>query len=783
LISVFQAALHKLPKAVAMIRAADRVVVYANERCLEMFAGSLGPHGFVGQPFAASENAAGGEDFERKIADQFARGATHALYEAERRRKSGEIVFIQATVTQLSDPAEGALWMAVIEDITAFKRAAMALEETNRDLADALTGSEQSFQRIVESGMFGMFRGKLPPSPEAGVVQANAAFCQLLGWSETEILGGALRAPAPLFAPENRAEALRSAEQLRLHGFSALQETELVRKNGTRVPVLIGAALTSELDFVAIVLDRSDYKAKELALRASQARFEAISTAGVIGVAVGTPAGAITDLNEACARMIGYSREEFLAQKLDFTQLTPAEWIDVTLEARRQLRERGFAEPYKKRLSHKDGRTVPVLIAAVQLTDGDSLGLLIDLSDQERTEAALKTTEEQLRQAQKMEAIGRLAGGVAHDFNNILSVILGYAEMIREAHAEDDAVRSDAEEIHQAASRAANLTKQLLLFTRQQVAETKVVDLNQTLSGMHNMLERLVGEDIELVTCAGRRLGKVRADPAHLEQVVLNLVVNARDAMPAGGTLTLETCNAEGPEHAGQVLLKVSDNGSGMDATTQARIFEPFFTTKEKDKGTGLGLSTVFGIVEQANGSIAVQSELGKGSTFTIALPRVDADLEQLTVGEPARGSKPGQETILLVEDEPEVRRIARKILEGGGYRVIEVSSPLEALDVFERERGIDIVITDVVMPQMNGVELIRRLQTKATAGSPLRVLCMSGYTDDETARHGLKEQRVPFLQKPFTPNSLRQKVREVLDAPVARGSGEIEAVRTTGKS
>jgi PAS domain S-box-containing protein len=782
LISVFQAALHRLPKAVAMMRVRDRVVVYANQRALDMFESSAGPHGFVGQPFTASVDAGGGDEFERVVAEQFERGEPQAVYEAERRRKSGEVVWVQATVTQVSDPTQGELWMAVVEDVTPFKRAAIALEAANRELADALTGSEQSFQRIVDSGMFGMFRGKLPPAPDAGVLQANQAFCQLLGWSEAEIQAGALRAPSTLFTPEGRGAALLLAESLRTRGFSPLSETELVRKDGSRVPVLIGAALSSELDFVAIVLDRSDYKQKEAALQASQARFNAISTAGVIGVAVGTREG-VVDINEAAARMLGYSRAEFLERKLDFTQLTPPESAPAAQEAWRQLRERGFAEPYKRRLIHKSGVTVPVLIAAVQLPDGASLGLLIDLSEQERTESALKTTEEQLRQAQKMEAIGRLAGGVAHDFNNILSVILGYAEMIREEHGEDEAVRGDADEIHQAASRAANLTKQLLLFTRQQVPETSLVDLNQTLSGMHNMLERLLGEDIELETRACRLLGKVRADPAHLEQVVLNLVVNARDAMPAGGTLRLETCNAERPEQRGHVLLKVTDTGSGMSTATKARIFEPFFTTKDKDKGTGLGLSTVFGIVEQANGTIHVDSELGKGTTFTIALPCVEAEPEEVAAGEPERASKAGHETILLVEDEPEVRRIARKILEGGGYRVLEVKSPLEALEVFERERDIQLVLTDVVMPQMNGVELIRRLQEKGRAGAPLRVLCMSGYTDDETTRHGLKEQRVPFLQKPFTPNSLRQKVREVLDGPLTRGSGLMAAVRPAAKS
>jgi two-component system cell cycle sensor histidine kinase/response regulator CckA len=396
-----------------------------------------------------------------------------------------------------------------------------------------------------------------------------------------------------------------------------------------------------------------------------------------------------------------------------------------------------------------------------------------EVAQRERAESALRQTEEQFRQAQKMEAVGRLAGGVAHDFNNVLSVILSYGEMMLEALKEDDPMHGDVEEVLKAAKRAADLTKQLLMFSRQQVLEPKVLDLNEVLGGMAKMLRRLVGEDVELSMATAAALGTVRADRGSIEQIVMNLAVNARDAMPRGGKLTIETANvvldeAFAREHLGAkagpaVLLAVSDSGTGMDRATQARIFEPFFTTKEQGKGTGLGLSTVFGIVQQSGGSIWVYSEVGVGSTFKVYLPVTGTG----TVAEPHATQPPatlrGSETILLVEDEEQVRAVARGILKRQGYRVVVAQSAGEALLLCESHEGaIDLLLSDVVMPRMSGPELARRL---AALRPGMKILCMSGYTDDAVVRHGALEAGIAFIQKPFTPDSLTRKVRDVLDA------------------
>jgi signal transduction histidine kinase len=388
-----------------------------------------------------------------------------------------------------------------------------------------------------------------------------------------------------------------------------------------------------------------------------------------------------------------------------------------------------------------------------------------------RAEQALRLSEEQLRQAQKMEAIGRLAGGVAHDFNNLLSVILTYVELTANALAVGDPLRDDLMEAHKAATRAAALTRQLLLFSRQQVTERIVVDLHELLRGMIKMVQRIVGEDVELVLVPPLSPGRVKVDPTHVEQVVLNLVVNARDAMPTGGKLTIETTNVDLDEdHAAKhlrvkpgqyVMLAVSDTGIGMSAEVQARIFEPFYTTKEAGKGTGLGLSTVFGIVQQSEGTIWVYSEPGRGTTFKIYLPRVDAAVE-----EPKSSAGPeslrGTETILLVEDEEQVRAVALTILRANGYRVLSAQHPGEALILCERHPGrIDLLLTDVVMPQMSGPELAKRL---LLTRPEMKVLCMSGYTDDSVVRHGVIEDGVAYLQKPITPGLLAAKVRRVLD-------------------
>ena len=402
----------------------------------------------------------------------------------------------------------------------------------------------------------------------------------------------------------------------------------------------------------------------------------------------------------------------------------------------------------------------------VAQTSGD---LAREADARQRTESELRRSEEQLRQAQKLEAVGRLAAGIAHDFNNLLSVVLSYAEELLIDLPVDSPTRRDALEIQRAGERAAELTRQLLVFSRQQVLSPKILDLNEVLSGLHRMLGRVLGEDIELSLLPAPLLGQVNADPGQLEQVVMNLVVNARDAMPDGGKLTIATTNVDldadyAREHLGvepgrYVMLSVSDTGIGMDKATQARLFEPFFTTKGPGRGTGLGLSTVFGIIKQSRGSIWVYSEPGQGSTFKIYLPRVDAAAERPMVAAIAAG---GHETILLVEDEPQVRAVVQRALERGGYGVLVAQDANDALRLSEAVSSIDLLLTDVVMPQMNGRELAERVRAKRPG---IRVLFTSGYTDDAILRHGVLDQGVPFLQKPITPAALMRSVRETLDA------------------
>ncbi len=405
--------------------------------------------------------------------------------------------------------------------------------------------------------------------------------------------------------------------------------------------------------------------------------------------------------------------------------------------------------------------------------DGEIVGVIgvaLDITDR-------KQLADQLRQSQKLQAIGELAGGVAHDFNNLLMVVKGHAEMLLDRLPRGSADRQNlalqnVEQIQQAAERAAALTRQLLAFSRMQVLQPRVLDLNEVVAGMIQMVSRVIGANIELAFLPGANLGRVKADPSQIEQVALNLVVNARDAMPDGGRLTIETSNVQlerdyATQHAvvdpgPYVMLTVSDTGTGMDAATKARIFEPFFTTKAQGRGTGLGLATVYGVVKQSGGYVWVYSELGHGTTFKVYLPMVQAPAEKTAPEKVVQGHEPGTETILFVEDEQSVRELVSEYLSARGYQVLDASDGQQALEMAAAHTGkIQLLITDVVMPRLSGRELAARL----TAARPdLKILYISGYTDDSVFRHGVLQGGMDFLQKPFNLKALAAKIREVLE-------------------
>jgi two-component system cell cycle sensor histidine kinase/response regulator CckA len=420
----------------------------------------------------------------------------------------------------------------------------------------------------------------------------------------------------------------------------------------------------------------------------------------------------------------------------------------------------------------KNGTEKIINFIPVQLETGENLVACEDITELKRAEEEKAALQDQLRQSQKVEAIGRLAGGIAHDFNNLLTIIKGYSQLSCIELKEGDTLRGNIDEIQKAAERAASLTRQLLAFSRRQVMEMKVVDLNTLLRDLEKMLRRVIGEDIEMVIQTAGDLGGVRADVGQIEQVIMNLVVNAKDAMPSGGKLTIETANEELDESYARshldvkpspyVMFSVSDTGMGMTPEVRDQIFEPFFTTKEKGKGTGLGLSTAYGIVKQSKGHIWVYSVQGRGTTFKIYLPRVDEPLEEIRKEVLKKELPRGNETILIVEDEEEVRKLAGKILERQGYKILETFNGDDALVACERSRSpIHLMLADVVMPGMSGSELAKLLKPLYPE---IKILYMSGYTDDSIVRHGVLEKGVNYIQKPFTMEGLARKVREVLE-------------------
>jgi two-component system, cell cycle sensor histidine kinase and response regulator CckA len=630
------------------------------------------------------------------------------------------------------------------------------------------------------------------------ITEFNPAAERTFGYARTSIIGKPLTQLVPFGLRERH---LQGFDQYLKTGVGPILgkrvETSALHADGTEFPVELAVIPTRSEDrlfFTAYIRDISDRQRAAQALQASEARFKHLADSGIIGIVISDIFGNIHEANDAFLELVGFSRQEIASGTLRWADLTAPEWRAADAAAVEQLRATGVAPAREKEYTCKDGSRKPVMVGVAMLEPPRCIAFVLDLTPQRRAEQAraqawvvaqqesvhrakvervLEQTEEQLRQSQKMEAIGLLAGSVAHDFNNLLSVILGYAEMLVDELQTGDPIKDDLIQIRDAATRASELTQQLLAFGRRQVLQPRVLNLNVAISDMTRMLARIIGEDIELAVVLSPDVGAVFVDPNQIEQVLLNLVVNARDAMPQGGKLTIETSELEvdeayAAEHlevaAGRhVMLAVGDTGAGMNRATQARVFEPFFTTKELGKGTGLGLSTVYGIVKQSGGAIWLYSELGKGTVFKVYLPRTDMPSDS----SPSRThllqrSTQGHETILLVEDDGQVRALASAILRRHGYHVLTAANGGDALLICEQFLGgIDLLLTDVVMPRMSGRELWERLKVLRPV---MKVLFMSGYTDDAVVRHGVLSSELAFVQKPLTPAPLLAKLRLVLD-------------------
>ncbi|MEP6692721.1 MAG: PAS domain S-box protein [Gemmatimonadaceae bacterium] len=571
----------------------------------------------------------------------------------------------------------------------------------------------------------------------------------------------------------------RDADVRALEDVAACAAAELAP--GVRGPLARASsprvARTSGETNAATEAELINHRRAEEALRESEERLRAMFEQAAVGMAHVSMSGEWLRLNQRVCDIVGYGRDELLARTVQST-LHPDDAGAHAEQMRRMTAGEISTTALEQRHVRKDGTTIWTTLTLSMLREVNGapkycIAILEDITQR-------KQLELQSFQSQRLEAVGRLAGGVAHDFNNLLTAITGYSDALLDAMDADDGRRTDVQQIRRAAEHAAALTAQLLAFSRKQVLRPKVFDLTTVVVGMDSMLRRLIGEDVHLDTVAGgdgdTLRGRVKADPGQIEQVVMNLVVNARDAMPDGGHITLETAIVDlGENYAHRhvafvpgpyVMLAVTDTGCGMDKETQGRVFEPFFTTKGPGKGTGLGLSTVYGIVKQSGGYVWVYSELGHGTTFKIYLPRVEdaVDLPRAPEAPKSQEALRGTETILLVEDEDALRTLMHRALAKYGYTVLEARNGREALAICEAYTDrIHVVVTDVVMPEMGGRELVDRLATLRT-GEPIRVLFMSGYPGGDMVRRGVLDAQTAFLQKPLTLASLARKIREILD-------------------
>jgi PAS domain S-box-containing protein len=633
-------------------------------------------------------------------------------------------------------------------------------EELRRQLHEARQELERqrrcgrTFQAMIEKSHDGISL----LSGDVRTLYQSPAVERLFGWSEE---AARQMSWEDFTIPEDR-ERLQQVVSAVLAGPSAEVAFEFQirhRDGGLRSVELVATNLLHDPDIAAIVCNFRDVTDRRSAERELLDFFnlsaDLLCIAGLDG--------RFRRLNPAWERTLGWSTTELTSRPwLDFVH---PDDVDATVREGAKLAEGATTVSFENRYRCKDG-SYRWLSWTSKPDNGHLYAIAHDTTDRRRLES-------QLAQAQKLEAVGRLAGGVAHDFNNLLSVVLSYSELALKDLRPGDTLRGDMEQIRKAGQSATQLTRQLLAFSRQQVLQPRVLDLNEVLAGMERMLRRLLTEDVELAILPGRPLGRVLADPGQVEQVVMNLVVNARDAMPGGGKVAIETANIELDEtyaaaHEGvspgaYVMLSVSDTGMGMDAETRARIFEPFFTTKELGKGTGLGLSTVFGIVQQSGGHVWVYSEPGLGTTFKVYLPRTDESPRAESARPDSSDTLRGSETVLLVEDDASVRAVVVTILRKSGYTVIEAENAGDAILSCEQfQAEIHLLLTDVVMPRMNGTQLAERLKLSRP---DMRVVYMSGYAAHAIVHHGVLDAGLSFVQKPITPEALLRKLREALDA------------------
>jgi PAS domain S-box-containing protein len=669
---------------------------------------------------------------------------------------------------------------ASVRDVSEKQKAREALQKAHDELearvserTDELRAQQEFLRAIVDTSPNAIF----VKDPQGRFTLVNAAVERAYGRSADEIVG---KTESDLngYHEEIQTFIEDDAEVLQTLRPKFIPEEQLTnpRTGETRtfqtikVPLIVPGTNTAHI--LGVATDITDRKQAEQGMRESEERYRLLFESNPQSMWVYDLGSlAFLAVNEAAISHYGYAREEFLSMTIKDIRSPEdvAALLDNVSQARPGITAAGTWKHRKK-----DGGSIDVEIVSHPLVFAGRKAKLVlanDITERKRAEQALRETEAQLRQSQKLEGIGQLAGGIAHDFNNLLTVINGFSALAMKGLSADDPLRDNLEEIKKAGDRAASLTRQLLAFSRKQVLQPEILNLDSVVAEMEKMLRRVIGETIDLRAVLEPKLGNVKADPGQIEQIILNLVVNARDSMPAGGKVTIETDNVYLDEeyannHVGvrpgdYVMLAVSDTGTGMDEKTQTRIFEPFFTTKELGKGTGLGLSTIYGIVKQSGGNIWVYSEVGRGTTFKIYLPRVNENAQEYRRSSETEEAPNGTETILLVEDEEMVRRLARQILATQGYQVLEATNGEAALEMCERHQGpIDLLLTDVIMPEISGPELAERLHKLRPE---LPVLFMSGYTDDAIVHHGVLEEGANFIQKPFAPDVLAKKVKQAL--------------------